>query len=108
MTAETPAPPPARPTLRGTRHMVAAGHTMAAQAGLQVLEAGGNAVDAAAAAGIATAVLEPEFVTFAGVAPILIYLAAKREIVTISGLGPWPRAASCDNLNAHPGGAHPP
>ena len=39
MSTETATPPPARPTLRGTRHMVAAGHYMAAQAGLQVLEA---------------------------------------------------------------------
>ena len=88
--------------------MVAAGHYMAAQAGLQVLEAGGNAVDAAAATGIATAVLEPEFVSFAGVAPILIYLAETQEIVTISGLGPWPRAASCAYFQDHHGGAIPP
>jgi gamma-glutamyltranspeptidase/glutathione hydrolase len=88
--------------------MVVAGHYMAAQAGLQVLEAGGNAVDAAAATGIATAVLEPEFVSFAGVAPILIYLAGTQEIVTISGLGPWPRAASCNYFQEHHGGAIPP
>ena len=88
--------------------MVAAGHYMASQAGLQVLESGGNAIDAAAATGIATAVLEPEFVTFAGVAPILIYLADSQEIVTISGLGPWPQAASCDYFHEHHGGAIPP
>ena len=88
--------------------MVVAGHYMAAQAGLQVLEAGGNAVDAAAATGIATAVLEPEFVSFAGVAPILIYLAGTQEIVTISGLGPWPRAASCEYFQNHHAGDIPP
>ncbi len=88
--------------------MVAAGHYMAAQAGLQVLESGGNAVDAGVAAGIATAVLEPEFVSFAGVAPILIYLAETQEVVTISGLGPWPRAASCAYFHDHHGGAIPP
>ena len=107
MTTKTPTSPPSRPTLQGTRHMVAAGHYMGAQAGLQVLEAGGNAVDAAAATGIATAVLEPEFVSFAGVAPILIYLAETREIVTISGLGPWPRAASTAYFQEHHGGAIP-
>ena len=33
-----------RPTIRGTRHMVAAGHYLAAHAGFHILEAGGNAV----------------------------------------------------------------
>ena len=108
MGAQGHPPRSARPTVRGTRHMVAAGHYMAAQAGLQILEAGGNAVDAAAAAGIATCVLEPEFVGFAGVAPILVYLAESRQVVTISGLGPWPRAASCEYFHDHHGGAIPP
>ena len=107
MTTDTTKPQSARPTLRGTRHMVAAGHYMAAQAGLQMLEVGGNAIDAAAAAGIATAILEPEYVSFAGVAPILIYLAESQEVVTISGLGPWPRAASCAYFQDRHGGAIP-
>ncbi len=39
--------------LMGNRHMVAAGHYAAAHAGFLVLEAGGNAVDAGVAAGLA-------------------------------------------------------
>ena len=35
-----------------TRHMVAAGHPYAVQAGLQILETGGNAVDAGIAVGL--------------------------------------------------------
>ena len=46
-----------RPTLYGTRHAVSAGHYLAAAAGFSVLEAGGNAVDAGCAAGIALGVL---------------------------------------------------
>ena len=57
MPATTALPAPWRPCLRGTRHMVVCGHPMAAQAGLAVLEGGGNAVDAGVAAGIALGVL---------------------------------------------------
>ena len=37
-------------------------------------------------------------VQFAGVAPIMIYLAEEERVVTISGLGWWPRAASIDRF----------
>ena len=65
-----------RPTIMGTRHMVAACHYLAAEAGFRILEAGGNAIDAGVAAGIALGVVQPEYVNFAGVAPIIIYSAA--------------------------------
>lgn len=81
-----------RPALMGTRHMVAAGHYLAAQAGLQVLEAGGNAVDAGVAAGIALGVLQSDIVNVAGVAPILLRMAGDGIVLEVSGLGHWPRA----------------
>src|SRR5688500_6982331 len=40
-----------RMTIMGTRHVVSAGHYLAAHAGFQILEAGGDAIDA----GVATA-----------------------------------------------------
>ena len=46
-----------RPEITGTRHVIAAGHPMAAQAGLAILEAGGNAIDAGVASCVALAVL---------------------------------------------------
>lgn len=82
-----------RPTLMGTRHMVVAGHYLAAEVGFTILEAGGNAVDAGVAAGIALGVLQSDLVNIAGVAPIMIYLADRQEVLTISGLGTWPAAA---------------
>src|SRR5437016_8459057 len=42
-----------RPTIMGTRHMVAACHYLASEAGFKILEAGVNAIDAGVAAGIA-------------------------------------------------------
>jgi gamma-glutamyltranspeptidase / glutathione hydrolase len=81
-----------RPSLRGHRHMTSAGHYLAAQAGFQVMEAGGNAIDGGVAAGIVLGVVQSELVGVAGVAPIIIYLAEEDRVVTISGLGTWPKA----------------
>src|ERR1700730_4370235 len=93
-----------RPTIMGTRHMVAACQYLAAEAGFGILEAGGNAIDAGVAAGIAVAVVQPEYVNFAGVAPIIIYSAAHDRIFTIPGLGTWPKAIERDFFkNRHAG-----
>src|SRR5438445_1981297 len=93
-----------RPTIMGTRHMIAACQYLAAEAGFRILEAGGNAIDAGVAGGIALAVVQPEYVNFAGVAPIIIYSAAEDRVVTIPGLGPWPKAIPRDHFKTHFGG----
>lgn len=84
------------PNPMGTRHMIVAGHYLAAHAGFQILEAGGNAIDAGVAAGIALGVVQSDLVNVAGVAPILIYVADRQELISISGLGTWPRALPPD------------
>ena len=84
-----------RPTLYGNRHAVSAGHYLAAAAGNEILDAGGNAIDAGCCAGMALAVLHADEVNFAGVAPIIIRLA-NGEIVTIAGLGHWPKSIPAD------------
>src|SRR6266566_1313278 len=96
-----------RPLLLGTRHMAVAGHYGAAHAAFVVLESGGNAVDAGVAAGIALGVLQSDLVNVAGVAPIMIYRATTREVLTISGLGTWPRAVTPDLFQKHHGGRIP-
>ena len=80
-----------RPAITGTRHMVSAGHYLAAHAGFEILESGGNAIDAGCAAGIALGVLQSDLVNVAGVAPIIIYHAQSNKVITISGLGTWPK-----------------
>ncbi|MEE9611319.1 MAG: gamma-glutamyltransferase family protein [Desulfatiglandales bacterium] len=85
-----------RPVIRGTTGMVVSGHHLATQAGVRILEKGGNAIDAGVAAGICLGVLQSDMVNFAGVAPLMVYLANTNEIKTISGLGPWPKGASVD------------
>jgi gamma-glutamyltranspeptidase/glutathione hydrolase len=91
---ENTALPTHRPALLGTRHMAVAGHYLAAHAAFRVLEAGGNAVDAGCAAGLVLGVVQPDIVNVAGVAPIILYVAERDEVLTISGLGCWPKTAT--------------
>ena len=85
-----------RPTVMGSEGVVASGHYFASLAAQRILDRGGNAVDAGVAAGLCTCVLQIDMVDLAGVAPIMIYLADEDRVVTISGLGRWPRAASVE------------
>src|SRR5215475_2960362 len=96
-----------RPTIAVTQHAIAAGHYLATTAGFDILQAGGNAVDAGVAAGIALGVVQSDLVNVAGVAPILIYLAEKQEVVTIAGLGPWPKALDPELFMREHGGKIP-
>ena len=94
----------ARPAIRARRHAIVAGHYLAAQAGFAILEAGGNAIDAGVAAGLALGVVHSDLVNVAGVAPIVLYSAARGRVETISGLGPWPRAMTADLFQREHGG----
>ena len=95
-----------RPSICGTRHAVSAGHYLAAAAAFSILEAGGNAIDAGCAAGIALGVLQPDLVNAAGVAPIIIRLA-DGTVESIAGLGWWPKALPADLFMREHGGKIP-
>src|ERR1700722_11317184 len=95
-----------RPTICGTRHAVSAGHYLAAAAGFTILEAGGNAIDAGCAAGIALGVLQPDLVNVAGVAPIIIRLGDGTG-ESIAGLGWWPKTLPADLFMREHGGKIP-
>lgn len=99
---------PHRARIVGTRHMASAGHYLAAQAALQVLEAGGNAIDAGVAGGLALQVLQSEYVGFGGVAPIMLYIASTDSFFTVSGLGHWPRLTDPGFFRDKYDGAIPP
>ncbi|MFC3028924.1 MULTISPECIES: gamma-glutamyltransferase family protein [Roseomonadaceae] len=95
-----------RETVSGTRHAVSAGHYLASAAGFAVLEAGGNAVDAGCAAGLALGVLHPDLVSIAGVAPITLRTAAGM-VETIAGVGPWPAATDAQFFQREHGAKMP-
>ena len=96
-----------QPTMLGTRYMCSAGHYLASRAGFDILEAGGNAVDAGVAAAMSLAVLQSDIVNVGGVAPIIIYLAEQDKVVTISGLGHWPKKTDINMFIGPNGGAIP-
>jgi len=83
-----------RPVIMGTHGAVAAGHYLAAQAGLRMLQTGGNAIDAGVAAGFALAALKPHENGIGGEAPMLIYSADRGEAFAVNGNGAAPRAAT--------------
>jgi gamma-glutamyltranspeptidase/glutathione hydrolase len=79
-----------------TEHAVSSGHYLASEAGLAILNDGGNAVDAGVATGLVLAVVQSDFVNLAGVAPIILWLAETQEVLSIDGLGTWPAAVTPD------------
>ena len=57
---------PLPPMITGARYMIVAGHYLAPEAGHVILEAGGNAVDAGVAAGIALGMVHADQVQVSG------------------------------------------
>lgn len=83
-----------RPELIGTEGMVASTHWLASAAGMAILEEGGNAFDAAVAAGLVLHVVEPHLNGLGGDAPILGFDAASGTAWVLCGQGPAPAAAT--------------
>src|ERR1700761_7821149 len=85
---------PPRPELAGTFGMVASTHWLASAAGQAVLEKGGNAFDAAVAAGLGLPGVEPHLNGPGGEVPVIGSDARRGEPFVISGQGPAPQAAT--------------
>src|SRR3954447_1681124 len=83
-----------RPELSGSFGMVASTHWLASAAGMAVLEQGGNAFDAAVAAGLTLQVVEPHLNGPGGDAPILLWSARRGAPAGVCGQGPAPAAAT--------------
>jgi gamma-glutamyltranspeptidase/glutathione hydrolase len=83
-----------RPVVMGTFGMVAAEHPLETIAGMDILRAGGNAFDAAAAVFYMTTVVEQHQAGIGGDAFILAYVAAEDRVVFINGTGPAPALAT--------------
>jgi len=102
-------PPPAtsRPQLVGEKFAVVAGHPLVSMVAMSIFEAGGNAVDAGVAAGIASNVIQVDMANFGGIAPILLREAGSDQCVSIAGVGRWSESVSLDALVARHGGHLP-
>ncbi|MEO7908674.1 MAG: gamma-glutamyltransferase [Roseiflexaceae bacterium] len=86
---------PSRRSVVMSRHgMVGASQPLAAQAGLRILLAGGNAADAAVAVAATLNVVEPMSTGIGGDAFALVYDAASHSVGALNGSGRAPQAIS--------------
>jgi len=97
-----------RPELRGTFGSVASTHWLASQTGMAVLERGGNAFDAAVAAGFVLQVVEPHLNGPGGEVPAVFWSVERAEPLALCGQGAAPAAATIERfrglgLNVIPG-----
>jgi gamma-glutamyltranspeptidase / glutathione hydrolase len=83
-----------RPEIRGTFGVVASTHWLASAVGMSILEKGGTAFDAAAAAGFTLQVVEPSTNGPLGEAPMLVWSEANRRCEMICGQGVAPQTAT--------------
>src|SRR5207253_11117893 len=82
-----------RPVVRGRRGVVAGGQPLSVEAGMRILQHGGNAVDAGVATILAASVIEFSHFSFGGEVPILIKLKGK-VVSVVEGMGTAPSKAT--------------
>lgn len=83
------------PPVRGTREMVGAANNQQVEAGMRLLAAGGNAVDAGVAAVLAAAVTEQSRFGLGGEMPLIVKMADRAPVV-VSAIGVAPRLATAE------------
>ena len=87
-----------RPTVYGRNGIVATSQPLATAAGLEILAKGGNAADAAVAAGAALNVTEPSSTGIGGDMFALYYSADTKRVTALNGSGRAPAALTLDRL----------
>ncbi len=92
--ADIPSVAPERAVTRATKLMVSAANPHAAKAGLEILEAGGSAVDAALAVQLVLTLVEPQSSGIGGGGFMLYYDAGTKTITAYDGRETAPAAAT--------------
>lgn len=87
-----------RPTLTGTFGMVSSTHWLASQAGMRMLELGGNAADGAVAAGLVLQVVEPHLNGPGGDLPLIVASVEDPTPRVLCGQGPAPAGATPEHF----------
>lgn len=88
--------------------MAVTGHPLTVQVAAQVLEAGGNAVDAGVAAALATNVVQVDMCNIGGIAPILVRPAGAPGVMSVAGIGRWSSTATLEGYVGRHGTEMPP
>ncbi len=95
-----------KPAASGRRGMVVSQCKDAAEAGVAVLDAGGNAIDAAVATALALAAVEPWNSGLGGIGHAVIHRAGEARAETVD-FGPTAPAALNPNCSSSPVGSPP-
>jgi gamma-glutamyltranspeptidase/glutathione hydrolase len=91
---------PGRSAVHAANGMVATSHPLAAQAGVEMLRAGGTAADAAVAAATVLHIAEPHMCGLGGDCFALVKPAGSEEVVALNGSGRAPAALTAERLRA--------
>ncbi len=87
---------PGRSPVHGTRGVAATSHALATLTAINILQSGGNAIDAAVAACAVQCVVEPESTGVGGDCFCLISKKGSADIIGYNGSGPAPAAATAE------------
>ena len=87
-----------RPLIMGRKGAVGANHPLATQAGLDILRAGGNAIDAAVAISLAYGVVEPMMSGLGGDGFYNVFIAKGAKRVVFNATGAAPAAATAERF----------
>jgi len=87
-----------RPRIMGTHGVVSTGHYLATMAGIDALQAGGNAFDAGVTAAMVLKVTKMGYAGWTGVAPLILYSADEDRVITRIGAGTSPAATTLDHF----------
>ena len=82
------------PKLLGTHAAVVSEHYLATKAGADLLDAGGNAIDAAVGAAFVESVVNPQMFTLGGECPMLICMSETGQVISVNGNTAAPEKAT--------------
>jgi gamma-glutamyltranspeptidase/glutathione hydrolase len=96
-----------RPLITGRQYAVSSMKHQATEAAVRILEAGGNAFDAAVAGQAVLALVDPALNSYGSDAVVLIYDARSKKVVSINAEGTAPKLATIEWYKEHQAGKIP-